>query len=45
MQISSHLYKVDNFCDFLLAFLHYKPFLENGMLQKERICVPWEQCV
>ena len=32
------LKKRDNFCDFLFAFPHSKPFQKRGLLLEERIC-------
>ena len=40
---STIFYKGDNFCDFLYTFLHTKPLLKRGLLQKERICSQGEQ--
>ena len=42
-RISSILYKRDNFCDFLFAFLHTKTLLKWDLLLKERICSHREQ--
>ena len=39
------LYKADNFCDFLFAFLHTKSLLKNVLLQNERICFKGKQII
>ena len=39
---SAILYKGDNFCAFLFAFLHTKSLLKRGLLWKEQICFKGE---
>ena len=36
-------HKGNNFCDFLIAFLHISRPLKRGLLYKEWICSLWEQ--
>ena len=37
-------YKRDNFCDFLIKFLHTNRLLEKGLLLKEKNYSAGEQC-
>ena len=39
-KFSARFYKGSNFCNFLLAFLHSKPFSVKGSIQQQRICSP-----